>query len=955
MPRKKKNPESSHADVVNALATAVADIEEGPPDRLLDLALLVLDATVKAPPGLVAHLMDIAHATIPLRTGEKPFDEAYEALSAAVDEAARAVESGHSDEASMDTSLPSGLDELSMDLAVLRGFVEETEGSFADAAPFMGPIIDRLLASELPSSMESTLRYVHGLRMASGLEGTGEGHFDFAREALAALGVAESLLSNIRDEADSGRGDAQAPSTPLSFDSDRVEAFLQRLDECESRLLAMGGGGPEDEEAPREFASLLEDMTREQEALALTSCGERLRELSTAMESCASGLPDEAIGVLLEIKDLLEAHFCFLVEEERAGDMSAIADKALSAAESLRSAAAIRKAGKRRVKPSSVKAEQGMERYLELKADRDEVQDFLAEAPEYVQMIESALLELERDPSDAERLNEAFRGFHNLKGSAGFLKLDKVVDVSHAAESLLAEAREGRLLLSGTLADLSFEALDALKRLLEGVEIASTGALWVLPEGLDDLVDRLRRATSGETLEQTPPRKRKTKPRGKAKSVHPSPAMDAPSAGVTSKPEEEGPPAASIQAESQPSRDSSAVSRKEDSLVRVSTSRLDALIDAVGELVIAHSMVAQEKEVAETRNPRLARNLSQLTKITRELQELAMGMRMVSLKNTFQKMARLARDLSAKSGTPLDFTYSGEDTEIDRNLVEEINSPLVHMVRNAVDHGIESPEERKRAGKPERGRVELRGYHEGGNVVIELSDDGRGLDAGSILEKALKLGVVSKEDASRLGEEEVYRLIFHEGLSTARKVTDISGRGVGMDVVKKTIEGLRGRVDISSQPGRGTTFTIRLPLTLAIIDGMVVLVADEEYVVPSISIHSSFRPRREQVSTVTGKGEVISLRGEIIPLFRLHRLFGLEGAKSEPWEALALILGSNGDRCAVMVDDIAGQQQVVIKSLGEMFSRLPGVSGGAIMGSGKVALILDPPGLINLAHGRGVT
>lgn len=950
MPRKKKKTsESSRADVINALATAVADIEEGHPDRLLELALSILGATVKAPPGLVAHLMEIARTTIPLRTGEEPFDEAYVALSAAVDEAARYIESGKSERAALDGPLPSGLDELSMDLAVLRGFIEEGD-AFEDAAAFMGPIIDRLLSSGLPFPMESALRYVHGLCMASGF-GYGD-HFDFALEADAALGVAEGLLSKIQDGADSGRGDAQAPRTPLSFDSDRVEAFLQRLEECESRLLALGVGGSGEEEASREFSSLLEDMAREHEALALTSCGGRLRELSAAMKSCASGLPDDSVGLLLEMKDLLEAHFGLLVEEGSPGEVSAIAHKALSAAESLRSAAVAKKPGGRRAKSSSVKARPGMERYLELKADRGEVQDFLAEAPEYLQMIEGALLDLERDPSDAERLNEAFRGFHNLKGSAGFLKLEEVVDVSHAAESLLAEAREGRVLLSGALADLSFEALDALKHLLKGVEVASAGASWALPEGLNDLVDRLRRATFGETLEQAPPKTKKAKPRGKAKSETLSSAMDAPSTEVPSKPEEEAPPAVSGQAEPQSSRYASAVTRKEDSLVRVSTNRLDALIDAVGELVIAHSMVAQEKEVAETRNPRLARNLSQLTKITRELQELAMGMRMVSLKNTFQKMARLARDLSAKSGTPIDFTYSGEDTEIDRNLVEEINSPLVHMVRNAVDHGIESPGERKRAGKPERGRVELRGYHEGGNVVIELSDDGKGLDPEAILKKALALGAVSGEEASRLSYEETCRLIFHEGLSTAREVTDISGRGVGMDVVKKTIERLRGRVDISSQPGKGTTFTIRLPLTLAIIDGMVVRVADEEYVVPSISIHSSFRPERGQISTVVGKGEVISLRGEIIPLFRLHNLFGLEGARHDPWEALALILGSNGDRCAVMVDDIVGQQQVVIKSLGEMFSRLPGVSGGAIMGSGKVALILDPPGLIGLAHGR---
>ncbi len=945
MPRKKKSAKKSAAEALNSIAAEAASMDDGDRSALLKLSHDCMHTAVQAPLSAVPEVMHMASAVLALRRGEQPFEQAYDLLSARVEEAVRAVETASKDQERPAEPLCLNPEELSMDLAVLRGLAEEGGDDAGVTGSFMAQILDRLLSGELPPPLRASLHYLSEL---AGDMAAGSVTAPDLGEALSALEVAESVFSRLLDEAgghaasQGGFGDiAAAP-----FDADRVESFLQRLEEWECALLSLESGEGGEGGSPS-VISFISDLAREHDAVALSPCGDDLRGLIAAAEQLSSGIPRESVGTLLELKDLLESHFASLLDQEHAGETKAIGAKACELAKSLRHLKDKGRKKARGAKDLGGKPPADAAPFLVLQAEAEEIADFLAEAPEYIQMIESALLELERDPGDAEHLHEAFRGFHNLKGSAGFLKLAEIVEVSHAAESLLAEAREGRLPLTGALADLAFHALDALKSLLGGVEAASSGAQWPLPDGLDDLVDRLRRAASGEAA--APPKARAKKaPQGVAKPVDQSPP--APKAVVHV--EGEGTSPEGLRSAERPVEEATSQGRKADSLVRVSTNRLDALIDAVGELVIAHSMVMQEREMAETANARLARNLSQLSKITRELQELAMGMRMVSLKNTFQKMARLARDLSAKSGVPLDFVYSGEDTEIDRNLVEEINSPLVHMVRNAVDHGLESPEERKSGGKPERGRVELRGYHEGGNVVIELSDDGRGLDAGAIAEKAVSLGIISREEASRLGDEEIYRLVFHEGLSTAREVTDISGRGVGMDVVKRTIEALRGRVDIASKPGRGTVFTIRLPLTLAIIDGMVVKVAQEEYVVPSISIHSSFRPRREQVSTVTGKGEVISLRGEVIPLFRLHRLFGLEGARQDPWDALALIMGSNGDRCAVMVDDIVGQQQVVIKSLGEMFSRLPGVSGGAIMGSGKVALILDPPGLINLAHGR---
>ncbi|HQG47911.1 MAG TPA: chemotaxis protein CheA, partial [Sedimentisphaerales bacterium] len=382
--------------------------------------------------------------------------------------------------------------------------------------------------------------------------------------------------------------------------------------------------------------------------------------------------------------------------------------------------------------------------------------------------------------------------------------------------------------------------------------------------------------------------------------------------------------------------------------VKVSITRLDSLINLAGELVIAQLMVAEQVNSSESFEHELARKVSHQGKIVRELQELSMAMRMVPVQGVFQKMSRLARDLTRKAQKQVDFVTSGEETELDRTVVDKIADPLVHMVRNALDHGVERPEDRIKAGKNPTGRVELRAFHQAGNIVIELQDDGKGLDKEKIVKKAVDQGLV--EPGQELSDEEAFKLIFHPGLSTAEKITSISGRGVGMDVVKKNIEALRGRVDISSIKGQGTTFTIRLPLTLAVIDGQVVRIGHARYIIPINAIVRSLRPTREQISTVQGRGEMVLERGELIPLVRLYRLLGVVPSTEEPTEALIVVVEEDGRKCCLMVDDLLAQQQVVIKSLGEALGRVRGVSGGAIMGDGRVTLILDIPGLVELAQ-----
>jgi two-component system chemotaxis sensor kinase CheA len=385
-----------------------------------------------------------------------------------------------------------------------------------------------------------------------------------------------------------------------------------------------------------------------------------------------------------------------------------------------------------------------------------------------------------------------------------------------------------------------------------------------------------------------------------------------------------------------------------ESSVRVRTDRLDRLIEMVGELVIGHSMVAQDETVNSGNYPELQRKVNHTDKIVRQMQDLCMSIRMVPLKATVHKIARLVRDLARRRKIVINFIPVGEDTEIDRNMVDLINDPLVHLVRNAVDHGIEPPEERERNGKPRAGTLVLKAYHSGGSVVVEISDDGRGLDHDEIIQKAIAKGLI--QSGQSISDSEVINLIFQPGFSTTDKVTDLSGRGVGLDVVRKAVKALKGRVDVSSEFGKGCTFSIRLPLTMAITDGMLVKVGNQRYILPTVNINMSFRPDVEALSTIAGRGEIVMFKGKLMPIFRLHHLFDIEEAIEDPTRGLLIIIGDGDQRCALLVDELVGQQQVVVKSLGDGIDKVQGISGGAILGDGRVGLILDPQGIVALAR-----
>ena len=393
-----------------------------------------------------------------------------------------------------------------------------------------------------------------------------------------------------------------------------------------------------------------------------------------------------------------------------------------------------------------------------------------------------------------------------------------------------------------------------------------------------------------------------------------------------------------------------------ESSVRVRTDRLDKLIDMVGEMVIAHSMITQDSMKMGEEYYEFQQRVSHAGKIVRELQDLSMSIRMVPLKSTFQRITRLVRDLGNKSGKHINLFTFGEETEVDRNMVDLITDPLMHMVRNSVDHGIELPEEREKNGKPREGTIKLSAYHSAGNVVIEIEDDGRGLDRDVIFARAQAKGLIS--DASSLTERDILNLIFEPGFSTADTVTDISGRGVGLDVVKKNITALRGKIELQSNPGKGCVFKVRAPLTLAIIDGMIIRVGKERYVIPTVSIVRALQPQEKDLSTVLKKGEMLSLQGKFVPLVRLANLFDIEEAQSDLTQALVVVVEDNERHTGIVADELLGQQQIVIKSLGEALRGLRGISGGAIMPDGRVGLILDVGGLVKLAHaeeaeGRG--
>lgn len=588
-------------------------------------------------------------------------------------------------------------------------------------------------------------------------------------------------------------------------------------------------------------------------------------------------------------------------------------------------------------------------------AEPNLIAEFIAESREYLESAEAALLTLEVDPEEVEAMNTIFRAFHTIKGTSAFIGLRSISGLAHRAESLLSRIRDREIRCTGGYADLALRSADTLKELLQATQDALGGAPLRKPAYYDQLMELLANPEGAGINDEvhepvSPPRL------GDILVAGGKAARADVDAAIAMKGEQPlgvallKSNAASLPDIAQALRLQQRIAGGDkpvaDSSVRVQTERLDRLVNLVGELVIAQAMVTQDETVARGQHE-LARKVAHADKIIRELQDLSLAMRMVPLKATFQKMARLVRDLAHKSGKLVEFITEGEETEIDRHMVDIVADPLVHMIRNAIDHGLELPDAREQQGKSRKGSVRLTAQQVGGNVVVELQDDGRGLNRDKIIARALAKGLI---DSDKLSDSGICNLIFTPGLSTAEQVTDLSGRGVGLDVVKRNIEAVRGRIEITSEPGRGCTFRVRLPLTLAITDGMLVKVGQERYIVPTVNIHLSFQPNTDALSTVTGRGEMVMLRGEPMPIVRLHRLFDVTDAKEDPTQGLLVVVADGNRRCALLVDELLGQQQVVAKSLGAGIGNVQGISGGAILGDGRIGLILDPAEIVALAR-----
>jgi len=568
---------------------------------------------------------------------------------------------------------------------------------------------------------------------------------------------------------------------------------------------------------------------------------------------------------------------------------------------------------------------------------------FIEETTEHLESIEVNVLELENDPEDSEIINNIFRPFHTIKGVAGFLNLVKIQKMAHCTENLLDDVRNEIRPMDSQVIDVVLNVGDFLRAMVENIKL-------VLDEGPDNYKDfdisefvawvqwvQSGTAVAPESAPAPEPQESvDTSTEEKTAEAGKEPAK--PKKSEPLKVKKTAPVKAEVKKAAPPKKS------KPGASIKVDVEKLDGLVNAVGELVIMQAMVRSNPLVVGISDPKLTKDLAQLDRITSDLQKTAMSMRMVPIRQTFQKMIRLVRDLSKKTGKQVDLVMEGEETEIDRNMVDSIYDPLVHMMRNSVDHGVQMPDIRVEMGQSPSGTVNLRAYQKGGNMVIEIEDDGQGLDTNKIREKALERQLISSHD--NLSDHDLNNLIFLPGFSTADKVTDVSGRGVGMDVVKKGVEKLRGKVEVYSEPGKGSQFVMLLPLTLAIIDGIIVRVGSERYIIPTISIKESMRPTKEQYNTVQGKGEALLIRNVMIPIIRLGEMFGVSSSATDIYDGIVVVVEAEGKQMAILVDELLGKQEVVIKNLGGL-QEVSGVAGGTILGDGRVGLILDLAGIVS--------
>ena len=547
----------------------------------------------------------------------------------------------------------------------------------------------------------------------------------------------------------------------------------------------------------------------------------------------------------------------------------------------------------------------------------DMVRVFVQDAEEILDHAEQDLLHLEAEPG---RLHELLRHFHTLKGNSGLMGYSQMQRISHGLEDVLQHARDRQTTLGPDTVGLFLKAVDALRRCVAALD---KSGVCVVP----DYEDWLQRVEAWADVSPAGPQS------SPVAEEQPS-ALEAPSPADTVEPPVPATPGAAAREG-----------------IRVNVDRLDQLSDLTGELIVATAVAAHLSECRQGMDgERFEQAFRQLDVLASEMQNLSMTMRMVPIEQAFRRLHRLVRDLSGKTGKPIELQLVGGGTEADRRVIELITDPLVHMVRNAVDHGIEPVEERRRLDKPETGTIRIEALQRSGEIWVLISDDGRGLQRQKILAQAHARGLI--RNGAALQDEEIFNLIFEPGFSTAEAVTEVSGRGVGLDVVRKNVERLRGRVSVQSVEGVSTTVTVRIPLTLAVINSMIVCVGPEQFAVPLDAIREVLQPAPAEVHRTAGCGGTIELHGEAIPLFQLADLLTIEDATERPGEGKVMVVEDGGHRIALGLDEMIGQQRVVVKSLSESLGRITGISGASVFADGQVHLILDVPGLIRIAQAR---
>lgn len=596
------------------------------------------------------------------------------------------------------------------------------------------------------------------------------------------------------------------------------------------------------------------------------------------------------------------------------------------------------------------------------------VKQFTTEGEELLETAEEALLNLEKEPEREETISQAFRSLHSFKGNAGFFGYSDLETLSHQMETALDMIRAREISADADLISLLLEVLDSLReglRLLNRGEDPNipgvTGWVNLLTESVAHLggTARLDETCNPENLLTDDPQifeqPTDTEQTGQSEDSSDGPRPGDGLRGEALAPQEVAPcqarskatapfPERRLGEDRRQIQDRRAGSRQ---TVRVDVEKLDSLLDLVGELVIAEAMVAQSPDLKglNVSLDRFEKSVRQLEKISRDLQDRATSIRMIPLSGTFRRMIRLVRDLSQKAGKKVELELIGEETEVDKTVIEQINDPLVHIIRNSIDHGIETPQERRQSGKNHVGKVTLEAKYVGGEVWITVHDDGRGLSREKILSKAIERGILSGE-GSDLRDEDIWQLVFQPGFSTAEKVTDISGRGVGMDVVKRNIENIRGKVEVYSEAGRGSSIILRIPLTLAIIDGMMVRVGKTRYMIPLIAVKESLQPAGKDITRTMDGQEIVNIRGKLLPVVRLHELLNVRADCATLTEGIILIVENQGRSICLFVDEQLGQQQIVIKGLSNYFGAIQCVSGCTILGDGEISLIIDVAGVI---------